>query len=485
MMVRNEEKRICQTTLNSIKDYCSNLVIYDTGSTDNTIQVVSEFCQKNGLKFHLKQGTFVDFSTSRNVLLDYCDTLFADSWLLLLDAHDELQNGDKLVEFVENIKSSHSAAHLTQKWWSGHNLDSYFNVRLVKTNTNWRYRGVVHEYIICPDLLNKTRPDTDIVIKLDNIILYQDRTLDDDKSVRRFRSDKSLLYAEYLKIGPEPRTLFYLAQSCSCLGMSDEAYKYYVLRVKYAGFIEEVYHSFYRLGELSEIMQHDWDESLCWYLKAYSHSIRAEPLLKIAQHYKEMNYNNDKTPEWHTCYMYSKMACDLIFPINQILFVNSKAYTYDRWSLLGSIAIHVGKYREGNDSCLKAIEAEGRQEDKDNLKLYIEKEIEIIQNNNMSCPTLIAASFRDNEMRTIQETNVKHDKTKIYHEVVDQILESRRRENRPLSAQMIDILRNTTTVPKLNQSEQIPVEIPLQQKENKPKQTRRDKLRKMINDKKK
>ena len=46
IMVKNEEKNIVKT-LSSCTNYIDNLYIYDTGSTDNTIRVITDFCDKN------------------------------------------------------------------------------------------------------------------------------------------------------------------------------------------------------------------------------------------------------------------------------------------------------------------------------------------------------------------------------------------------------------------------------------------------------
>lgn len=41
IMVKNEEKRI-EITLNSIKDEVDGIILFDTGSTDNTVGIVKK-----------------------------------------------------------------------------------------------------------------------------------------------------------------------------------------------------------------------------------------------------------------------------------------------------------------------------------------------------------------------------------------------------------------------------------------------------------
>ena len=52
MMVKNEHKRL-YVTLNSVLGYVDSIVMYDTGSEDNTIEIASSFCKKNNITFRL------------------------------------------------------------------------------------------------------------------------------------------------------------------------------------------------------------------------------------------------------------------------------------------------------------------------------------------------------------------------------------------------------------------------------------------------
>lgn len=419
MMAKNEEKRIIDDTMKSISPYCSDFVLYDTGSTDNTIDVIRDFCSEHKIKFHLKQGDFVNFRDSRNTMLDYADEIFKgkDKYYLLLDAHDELKNGEALVNFINSYTGDCAGFYLMQQWLSHNTTDTYFNVRLIKAHNNWRYKGVVHEFIT-----DMTKEDgKSVSMRLDKIILYQDRTVDDDKSVKRFTRDKAMLYAEYIKNPRDPRTLFYLGQTCTCLGHADESYKYYMLRIKETGFLEEIYQCYVRLGDIAILLGHDWEESLLWYLKAFQHSQRAEPLLRIAEYYSKYNMNGVEKPEWHTCYMYAYNACQLVFPVHQILFVSREDYVYKRWHMLSVSAYHVGKYVEGKEACLRALEAKNLDIDREQLKLYMEKESEAIDKGSVSCPGQYSVTCCGTEMRADGEMEVNHSRKEILSSIINKL----------------------------------------------------------------
>jgi glycosyltransferase involved in cell wall biosynthesis len=381
MMVKNEEKRI-EVSFDSVRPYANTFVILDTGSNDRTISICREYCNRHNITLFLKESPFVNFCVSRNVLLDFADECLDSrnkKFLLQLDCNDELRDAHNLVEFVKNFRGTQTGFYLKQQWWTGQSYDSYFNIRLVLSHSEWRYKAVVHEYIC-----KKNQNDARDILRLENIVLFQDRTKDDDKSQKRFKRDKDMLYAEYLRDPKDPRTLFYLAQTCGCLGLQQEAYQYYILRSKLTGFVEEVYHAFYRLGELSMYLGHCWEESMSWFLKAYTHSKRAEPLVKIAEYYKDnnslVNYDNNtkkKTnPDWSLCYAFASQACKLLYPHNQILFIDRQTYVYKRWHILGVAAYNVGRFKEGKEACIKAIQSENKDVDMDNLILYLKKEKE-------------------------------------------------------------------------------------------------------------
>ena len=52
LMVKNEKLRL-SVTLNSIKDLADSIVMFDTGSEDETIEIARTFCEENNLDVDL------------------------------------------------------------------------------------------------------------------------------------------------------------------------------------------------------------------------------------------------------------------------------------------------------------------------------------------------------------------------------------------------------------------------------------------------
>lgn len=352
MMVKNETKRIL-VSLNSIKDYVSELIIYDTGSTDDTIEKITTFCKDHNIQLHLKQGEFVDFSTSRNNLLDFADSVTSCKFYLMLDCNDELREGSELIKYCKKAPDS-NAFFLKQSWKSDIIID-YYNIRLIRSKCGWRYKGVVHEYIS----KEGESPGPRVPITF----LFQDRTQDDAKSSKRFHDDKELLLREYNSPDKSPRTVYYLAQTYECLNEKENAIKYYKERSKMLdGFFEERYQAAYHVGMLYRDLGRPFEEYVGYFLIAYEVMIRSEPLVRIAEYYMSVK-------RWHQAYNYLHEACTLSVP-DCGLFLDIEMYKYYRWHLLGIVAFYVGAHDEGIKACIIAIKERNNIVDKNNLEFY-------------------------------------------------------------------------------------------------------------------
>lgn len=382
MMVKNEHQRI-HVSLESIKNFADSLVIYDTGSTDNTIEILQSFSSLSNIPLRLKEGTFENFSVSRNVSLDFADSFSDVDYILLMDVNDELRNGDELRKFIQayhdkDIDKKSTGFLLTQEWLSG-KYTKYVNVRFVKAREGWRYKGRVHEWIE-----RETKEDN--IFCIPNVTLFQDRTQDDDKSGKRFPRDYKLLMEDHKENPTETRTIFYLAQTCDCLDNLEEALKYYSLRTQYGGFEEERFHSYLRCGHLTQRLNRSWDESMAWYMKAIQHTVRAEPYIAIAKHYKNLADKFQHLPPteiehhqvrqcWELSFHFIRAACEVPYPENAMLFVDRDEYDYQRWHLMSIIAWYAHRYADGKFACLKTLQSEFASDlDRSNLQYYISVE---------------------------------------------------------------------------------------------------------------
>ena len=226
MIVKNESKIIlrCLESLYKIIDYW---IICDTGSTDNTKELIQMFFEDKKISGKLINEEFKNFGYNRNYLINksknICDyLLFIDADMILINNNFNKQN---LINDSYMIIQQNS------------NLN-YPNIRLVKNNNKWSCKGVTHEYYSHNGNYSNEILKT-LIIKDIN---------DGGSKQNKFKRDINLLQEGLIKEPKNSRYYFYLAQSYYCIQDYKNAIKYYSLRLKFKDFEEERWYSQYRLS---------------------------------------------------------------------------------------------------------------------------------------------------------------------------------------------------------------------------------------------
>jgi glycosyltransferase involved in cell wall biosynthesis len=360
IMTRNETKRIA-TTINSVQSL-DGIVLYDTGSDDDTIEVAKN---SSRVPIHIGHGDFTDFATSRNESLKFaklCAKTYGYEYFLLMDANDELIGGKPI---IENSNDQTVAWYVEQRLKYGVDaVVSFHNVKFIKADADVSYVGRVHEY------LDRCGP----LEELRGIYLFQDKTADDNKSQDRWLRDVIILEQDHEKDPTDTRVLFYLAQTYACLGDDLLALDHYEKRTKsIGGFEEERCYSFMKCGDLADKLGKE-DDAIHWYTKACRHTLRCEPIISLAKIFR-------RSSQFLLAYTYAKLACELEIS-SKTLFVERECSDYDRWHILGIVAWYAAKcvnsdeikmemLRVGRKACRRAIET-GKNVDLDtkNLSFY-------------------------------------------------------------------------------------------------------------------
>lgn len=137
MIVKNEEE-LLQRCLSSIKNVADEIIIVDTGSTDNTITIANSF----GAKIYHRPWND-SFSDARNYSLNYA----SGDWILQIDADEELEQADipKLQSAVNNPRYNGIvvAIHSDIK----DNIHKFYNTRIFRRGKGF-YKDIIHEQII-------------------------------------------------------------------------------------------------------------------------------------------------------------------------------------------------------------------------------------------------------------------------------------------------------------------------------------------------
>ena len=85
MIVKNESNVIIRL-LESVYKYIDNYCICDTGSTDNTTELIETFFSKHKIEGTLFQEPFQNFGYNRTKALEKCCKMKNVDYILLLDA---------------------------------------------------------------------------------------------------------------------------------------------------------------------------------------------------------------------------------------------------------------------------------------------------------------------------------------------------------------------------------------------------------------
>ncbi len=139
MIVKNEESYL-KDCLESVKEIADEIVIADTGSTDNTIKIAEEY---NAKIFSF--DWINDFSAARNFALSKC----SGNWILYLDA-DERLSKDSIDEIKEIISRKENLAVkcIVKSIDSEYSRDNSMTFpRLFRNNPKLKFTGRVHEQI--------------------------------------------------------------------------------------------------------------------------------------------------------------------------------------------------------------------------------------------------------------------------------------------------------------------------------------------------
>jgi len=143
IMVKDGEESIINTMI-SLSQNVDVIKIFDTGSTDKTIELVEEFKKLNQTKVTLSHIPFDNFSQARNLCLEMCNNSHYQ-WTLFVDDSYELNCTYPLRDELKKLPSSVNCVGIKI---FRHNID-YISKRLTRTSAELRYKGHIHEDIDC------------------------------------------------------------------------------------------------------------------------------------------------------------------------------------------------------------------------------------------------------------------------------------------------------------------------------------------------
>lgn len=378
MIVRNESSIIkrCLDTVTSIEDINGILLIdgisiCDTGSEDQTIDIIKQFLEEKGVKGKVHNQEWKNFGYNRTKSFELAKQTANEfewdlktSYCLFIDADMNFKS-----------ESQFDKTHLTHEGYSleqRHPNMAYKNLRLARLDCIWRSIGVTHEYWSGVIFENGTFRGTKIESYSN---LWIDDKGDGGCKADKFERDERLLRKGLEEEPGNERYMFYLAQTLKCLGKHEQSIHWYKKRIDKGGWAEEVWNSMYSLCEnylelfkkfvpnsettgtdsdsLEKLNIHSAEtyESLAdyWAIKAFEfRSERTESLRLMANHYRIRNRPKKAN-------VFVQLGIDAGYPVNDCLFIDPSVY---QWKMLEEASI-CGFYglqsqkQMGYDACNK------------------------------------------------------------------------------------------------------------------------------------
>ena len=307
MIVKNES-RIIQRLLASVLHIIDTFCICDTGSTDNTVEIIQSYFMSKNIVGTIVSEPFKNFEHNRNFALNAC--LGLSDYILLLDA-----------DMILNIRTFDKSSLVDCdgfQLFQGSERFYYKNMRFVKNNGQFKYVGVTHEFISAPPNSKIGVIDKDQLFVID----YGDGGCKNDKYERDIR-----LLTDGIATDPKnDRYHFYLANSYHDAGHFEKAIQIYEKRIQLGGWNQEIWYSYYRIGLCYKgLDQHE--KALGAWLNAFNViPNRIENIYEIVHHYRVTAKHNLANMFYHI----ASSAVKSLSPNEKdsFLFLHNDVYSY-------------------------------------------------------------------------------------------------------------------------------------------------------------
>jgi len=356
-MIVKDESHIIEKTLNNIISQIpiTYWIISDTGSSDNTREIITDFFKEKNIPGELLNDEWKDFSHNRTIALNYAFN--KTDYLFFFDADDYIHGNIELpAKLTEDI-------YLLQ---FGGNIE-YTRPLLVSNRIKWKYVGVLHELLVNIGPINKT-------IGINGKYWIQSgRTGSRNLNPNKYRDDGLTLEKAFENEKDDTnlrdRYAYYAGQSFKDAGMYEKATEWFEKSLYLNIGLQYKYITCIYLGDCYSKLDNVEKSMIFW---AKSHEFdkkRLEGIVRIMQYY----YN--KGIHFMVVSLYEKFKNIGTVDITTALFHNNMVYS--EFNYYNQIS---GYYADGHKSaydsckylCLNDTLVKWRENAIDNMAFYKE-----------------------------------------------------------------------------------------------------------------
>ena len=326
MIVKNESAIIADTLDNIIRhmpiDYW---LIADTGSTDNTVEIITDFFAQRGITGKIVHHLWKDFGHNRQLALEAAQGL--SDYVFFFDADDRFHGQPELPQQLN------SDAYRFKMCTESPSARQYHRLLMVKNNGSWAWEGVIHELIVSRQPHSqKTLIDGDYVVVSGRV----------GSRNRDYLADARILedaYAQTNDARLKMKYAYFCAQSYRDAGRHQEAIQWYQHNISLCTeHTEQIRFSLIALGNEYNLLGMSAKAVEAW-LTAYDHQPQnPESLVILAEHFLTHKRH-------HLAFDFALKSTQLPPPsVDNTVVFNEDTFRYGSWNALLRSALHLKKW---------------------------------------------------------------------------------------------------------------------------------------------
>lgn len=253
-MIVKDEEDFLGACLESVKDFVDEIIIVDTGSTDNTVDIAGRYT--DNIHFHPWQNSF---SEARNHAMSFA----TGDWILTIDADEELVagSGELLRQAVKESGSADAIyANVISVYSGGRKIARHNSERILRNNGIIHYEGIVHNRVTGVTQLATSKIE----------LMHYGYNVEEKKANEKFIRTVELLKKQIHETPDNPKLHHYLGNSYLARGMYKECIEESALAIRLAerqGSKDSIYlathhntaFAFFKIGELKNARNYSID----------------------------------------------------------------------------------------------------------------------------------------------------------------------------------------------------------------------------------
>lgn len=340
-VIVKDEAHVIVRCLDSVRPLVDYVLIEDTGSTDGTQDIITDWLQRHDIPGAVIQEPWRDFAYNRSHALatlreqtsvDYALIIDADDRLVMEPGFDPGAYKSELRGDLYDIQIRHGSAR-------------FYRPQLLLNRLPFCFKAVLHEYLEAP-------PGRLTRSNIKGFHIETGRGGARNKNPRKYEDDAAALEKALLS-ETDPflisRYTFYLAQSYRDCGEHERALENYLKRAELGYWAEEVFESLYRAAKLREQLDHPAEQVIATYrLAAEASPTRAEAWHGLSRYCRQKGRNEEG-------YQYAQRGLAIPQPEGG-LFVESWIYDFGLLDELSINAYWSGHFHESLKACLSLLE---------------------------------------------------------------------------------------------------------------------------------